>query len=276
MREIGEMEERPTNPSIAALREIVFPPEVRNRRAEHWTGTLYMRRVSVYFTWLVVRTPMTANHVTGLMVLVGFLAGPALLLPGLWGPLVAFLLAQFQMYLDCVDGEVARWRSTFGAKGIFLDAVGHYVAEGSIALFLGVRVANSFRAEGNQGDWYRYVAIGALFMAGVWMNKALNALVAVARLRAGFGDIPESTVARRPSPASFVGRLRSLARFVPMHRLYHSIELTMVTLAVSLIAAFSGLGMTLERWYVVVMTVSVWVVTVGHFLAIWKSSRLEA
>ena len=113
---------RPASPTLEELRRVVQPDAVMSRAiAEHWTGTLYMRRLSVHLTWLLVRTPISANGVTSLMIVAGFLAGPALLLPGIWGPLLAALLAQFQMFLDCSDGEVARWRRTMSPKGIFLD-----------------------------------------------------------------------------------------------------------------------------------------------------------
>ena len=78
-------EPRPKNPTRAQLRQAVQPDEVMARAAEHWTGTLYMRRLSVNLTYLLVRTSITANGVTVLMILFGVLAGPALLLPGIWG-----------------------------------------------------------------------------------------------------------------------------------------------------------------------------------------------
>ena len=130
--------QRPTRPTLEELRAVVQPPEVLGRAtAEHWTGTLYMRRFSIHLTRLLLRTPITANGVTVLMIIAGVLAGPALLLPGLWGPLLAVLLTQVQMLVDCSDGEVARWRGTSGPRGPFLDQIGHYPAEGSIGLFLG-------------------------------------------------------------------------------------------------------------------------------------------
>ena len=45
------------------------------------------------------------------------------------------------MLLDCCDGEVARWRQTSSPRGVYLDRVGHYVAECGIAVALGIRAA---------------------------------------------------------------------------------------------------------------------------------------
>ncbi|PMC99290.1 transferase, partial [Brevibacterium paucivorans] len=59
---------RPKNPTLEQLRAVAQPPEVRARKnAEHWTAELYLRHISIYLTALLVRTPITANGVTGLM-----------------------------------------------------------------------------------------------------------------------------------------------------------------------------------------------------------------
>ena len=61
---------RPANPTIAELREITQPPVVRTRAgAEHWVASLYLRDLSPYLTRGLLRTGISANGVTGLMVL---------------------------------------------------------------------------------------------------------------------------------------------------------------------------------------------------------------
>lgn len=258
----------PTSPSLAELRAVVQPDWVFARSAEHWTGTLYMRRLSIYLTWLLVRTPISANGVTVLMIVAGGLAGPALLLPGIWGPAVAVLLAQLQMYLDCCDGEVARWRRTSSPRGIFLDQLGHYVAEGSIGLFLGLATAVHL----NGGFDWRFAFVGALLMAGIWFNKSLNMMVTLARTNAGLPKLADEPGVRRIVGRSLLARLRALAQYVPLHRVFHSIELTLVTLVVALVALAVPM---VWPGYLVVLVVFIWVVSLGHLLAIWKSSRLE-
>ena len=264
------MTARPAAPTLGELRAVVQPDWVMERSAEHWTGTLYMRRLSIYLTWLLVRTPITANGVTWLMIIAGGLAGPALLLPGLWGPLVAALLAQVQMLLDCCDGEVARWRETMSPRGIFLDQIGHYVAEGSIGAFLGVSVA--FTGFGAPVDW-RFMFIGAALAAGIWFNKSLNMMVTLARTNSGLERLPDQPAVRAISGGSLLARLRRVSRFVPFHRMFHSIELTLVSLAVAVVALFIP---AVWPWYVVALAVLIWPVIVGHFIAIWMSPRLAA
>lgn len=269
---------RPDKPTLEELRRVVQPDSVMSRAtSEHWTGTLYMRRLSAHFTWLLVRTPISANGVTFLMIIAGFLAGPALLLPGIWGPLLALLLAQLQMFLDCSDGEVARWRQTMSPKGIFLDQTGHYVAEGSIGLFLGIKAAGILAAgdAASVTDW-QFVVLGALLMGGIWFNKALNAMVVLARTNSGLDKLPDTAGVRQISGGGAMAAARRVARFVPFHRIFHSIELTLVSFVVGIVALFFADTAVVWRVYVAALTVLIWVVVVGHFVAIWKSPRLRA
>lgn len=268
---------RPRHPTVDQVRSVVHPPEVTDRsNAEHWTSARYLRRLSVYLTTVLVRTPISANAVTILMILAGFLAGPALLLPGLWGPLVAVLLTQLQMLLDCSDGEVARWRQTSSARGVFLDQVGHYAAEGSIGLFLGLRAASFLGgAEPDPVRSWQYAFAGAVLMAGIWLNKSLNLMVTHSRVSAGLGRLPDAPESRAVPHTSLLGQLRRAARFVPFHRLFHSVELTLLTFVVAVLTAGWSEPLTVQRIFVVVLAAAIWVVIAGHVTAIWLSRRLD-
>src|SRR3954469_25341312 len=161
--------ESPAWPSIARLREVTQPPAIRGRRnAEHWTGDLYMRRISPYLTRVLLRAGLSANAVTALMIVTGSASGFALLIPGLWGAVLAVLLTQLQMLLDASDGEVARWRGTSSPLGIFLDRVGHYLAESLIPIALGVRAAGGLDDLADGG--YGWTTLGALLAVVIVLN----------------------------------------------------------------------------------------------------------
>jgi phosphatidylglycerophosphate synthase len=265
--------DRPSRPTIAELREITQPPSVRGRRnAEHWTGDLYMRQISPYLTRVLLRAGLTANAVTVLMILSGAASGFALLIPGLGGALLAVVLTQLQMLWDASDGEVARWRGTSSALGIFLDRVGHYLAESLLPLGLGVRAAGGLD-ELADGDGYGWTLLGALLAVVILLNKALNDIVHVARSVAGYPRVTddESTTAPR---ASGLARLRRLARFVPFHRLYHSIELSLLILVAAVVDLVTG-DLTGTRVLLVVLLPAALLAVAGHFLAIVTSSRLR-
>ncbi len=265
-------EQRPARPTIAQLREITQPPAVRGRRtAEHWTGDLYMRGVSPYLTRVLVRTPISANGVTWLMILSGWLAAVGLLVPGLVGAVLGVLLTQLQMLWDACDGEVARWRGTSSPVGIFLDKVGHYTVETLIALALGIRAAGGV---GAVGEHLGYVTLGALLAWLLCLNKALNDMVHAARAAAGLTRLPDSAAVARPR-SGLLDRLRSAARFVPFHRIYHSIELSLIILAAAIADAVVG-DLTVTRVLVTVLVPLAALSVVGHFVAIVSSRRLRA
>jgi phosphatidylglycerophosphate synthase len=266
--------ERAGWPTIAELREVTQPPTIRGRRvAEHWTGDLYMRRISPYLTRMLVRAGFTANAVTALMIVSGAASGFALLVPGLWGALLAVALTQLQMLWDASDGEVARWRGTSSPLGIFLDRVGHYLTESLIPLALGVRAAGGLD-DVVAGRGLGWTTLGAVLAVVIVLNKSLNDMVHVARAMAGVPRVAddESTTAPR---VSGLARLRRLARFVPFHRLYHSIELTLIILVAAAVDLATG-DLTGTRWLLVLLVPASLLAVAGHFVAIVSSSRLRA
>ena len=93
--------ERPPRPSIVQIREVCQPPAITGRRnSEHWVADVYLRDISPYLTRLLLRTSITANQVTWLMIATGASAAFALLIPGLPGGILAALMGQMQMLWD--------------------------------------------------------------------------------------------------------------------------------------------------------------------------------
>lgn len=255
-------------PTIAELRAVTQPPAVRGRRnSEHWTADLYQRQISPYVTRVLIATAITANGVTVLMILTGAAAGAALLIPGLVGGLLAAVLGQLQMLWDCCDGEVARWRQTSSPVGFFLDKLGHTVAESAIPLALGVR------ADGGLGSVGGWTTLGAVLAVLVLVNKSLNDAVHLARSANGLPRLQDRAEEAAPRVSS-VRRLRSLARFVPFHRVFHSVEMTLVALVAAVADAALG-GLDATRLLVAVLVPVAGLTIVGHLLAILTSSRLR-
>ncbi|SFR74704.1 CDP-alcohol phosphatidyltransferase [Agromyces sp. CF514] len=258
--------------SIAELRAVAQPPEVRGRRnAEHWTASLYLRNLSPYLTWLLLRTRISANAVTGIMILVGWSTAAALLIPGVWGALLAVVLGQLQMLVDCCDGEVARWRRTSSPAGVFLDKVGHYSTEALIPLALGIRAAAyplEFPAD------FLFTTLGALLALVIVLNKALNDMVHVARANAGLTRLADTHGETAPR-GGLVAKLRKAARFVPFHRLYHSVELTLIVFAASLVGLVFGQPLV-DRIVLVALVPLAILAVIGHFVAIMASNRVRS
>ena len=263
------MDGRPT--SIEQLREVTQPPEVRLRaNAEHWTASLYLRDLSPYLTWMLLKTSISANGVTGLMILVGWSTAAALLVPGIGGAVLALVLGQLQMLVDCSDGEVARWRNTRSPAGVFLDKVGHYSTEALIPIALGIRAAGwplELPAD------FAWTTAGFALALVIVLNKALNDMVHVARANAGLARLSDRKGEAEPSQR-LVARLRRLARFVPFHRLYHSVELTMLAFATAVIGLFLP-ALVAERWLLLILLPFAVLALGGHFVAIMASKRVR-
>ena len=258
-------------PTIAEIRRVCQPPAVRGRRnSEHWVADVYLRDISPYLTRLLLRTPITANQVTWLMVLTGMGAAGALLIPGLPGAMIAALLGQLQMLWDCCDGEVARWRGTTSPAGVFIDRVGHYTTEGLIPIALGLRAAGFPEAGWLTTPW---PFLGALLAVVILYNKSLNDMVHVSR---AYNDLPrlaESAEVSQPR-RSGLRRLRGLVRFVPFHRAYHSVELTLLALVAAVIDVFlDDLGAT--QFLIAALLVLGVITVIGHLIAIVSSNRLR-
>ncbi len=252
---------RPSRPTIAQIREVSQPISVTGRpTSEHWIADLYQRRISPYLTRVFLRTPITANGVTWLMILVGASIGPALLIPGWQGIAIALVLSHLQMLIDCCDGEVARWRETKSPMGIFLDKLGHYVAEGLIPICFGLRLA----------DWPResitnsiFPFLGALLAILVIVNKGLNDAVHVARAFSGLPKIQDKSGINMPTKG-ILRKARKVFNFIPAQRIFHSVEFTMY------VAIFGTLNESLE----IALGIALFV-TVGHIAAIVSSAKLR-
>jgi phosphatidylglycerophosphate synthase len=250
---------------------VTQPPEVRLRRnAEHWTAHLYLRDISPYLTWLFLKTSISANGVTWLMILTGWATAAALLIPGLWGAALALLLGQLQMLIDCCDGEVARWRRTSSPVGHFLDAVGHYSTETLIAIAIGVRAA---AYPISTPDDYRWLLLGMTLALIIVLNKALNDMVRVARASSGLAksDTAEAAVPR----SSFLAFARRIVRFFPFNRIFHSVELTIIVFITAIVGLFIGSPFA-DKLLLAILVPLAALTIIGHFVAILSSRRLSA
>jgi phosphatidylglycerophosphate synthase len=259
----------PARPSLAELRAVCQPPERMARRSgEHWAGLLYMRRVSLRVTRVLVGTRVTPNQLTSLMTVSGAATGPLLLIPGAGGAVLAALAMQGYLLLDCVDGEVARWKRMSSLTGVYLDRIGAYLAEAS--LFVGA----GFRADRLHPGGY--ALLGVVAALGAVLIKAETDLVEVARYHGGRPQLRDDGVAQTPRSVA-TARARRIAAALRFHRLIGGIEASLVLLLVGIVdaARASGDGVTFTRVAVAVFAVIALVQLVLHLVSILASSRLR-
>ena len=256
------MTSRPVNPTVAQIREISQPISVTGRsNAEHWVADLYLRRISPYLTRILLKTPITANGVTYLMILTGLSISGALLIPGTTGILLALFLSQLQMLWDCCDGEIARWRQTQSPKGVFLDRVGHYLTESLIPIAFSLRLMGW--PEKEITDW-RIPFLGALISIFILLNKAFNDIVHVSRAFAALPKLSDSKESSTPT-SGWLRIAKAPFKVFAVQRLFHSVEMTIIIAIVGDRQAVVKLGLYLAIF-----------VTVGHLVAILGSRKFEA
>jgi hypothetical protein len=275
-------------PTIEELRTVTQPEHVRSRAAaEHWVAHAYLRQISPYLTRPLLAAGLSANAVTWLMITAAAASAIATTWVGLAGAVLAALLVQLQMLLDCSDGEVARWRGTSSPVGVYLDRVGHYVAECGIALALGIRVARSGgfgsgpQIVADSGSWGGLLAaladpalfLGALLALLVALNKVENDLVHVSRGQAGMVAMKDAEQVRVPS-VGLVRSLRRVARVLPFHRVFHSVELSLLVLVAAVIDVVVD-STVATRGLLLGLVVAVAVTVVGHLVAVLSSARLR-
>jgi phosphatidylglycerophosphate synthase len=258
--------QRPQRPTIAELREVTQPPSVRTRAgAEHWVAALYLRDISPYLTRVLLRAGFSANGVTWLMIATAALAALVTAWPTLLAAVLVVLLCQLQMLLDCCDGEIARWKETYSPRGVYLDRVGHYTAECGIAVGIGVRVGGP--ELGNA-----WVSLGLLLALLIALNKVENDLVHVSRHYAGLPQVQDAEAVKIPT-GGLLRTARRLARIVPFHRVFHSVELSLLVL----VAAIADLWLDglATQWLLIGLVCAAAVTVVGHLVAVLSSSRLR-
>jgi phosphatidylglycerophosphate synthase len=224
-------------PSIAELRAETQPDWLLARPgAEHWAGRLYMRRLSPYLTRLILPTPLPANGVTALLIPAGLLGALCLTLDGFWTAVLAVLLIQLQLLLDCSDGEVARWRKQFSPIGVYVDQLAHYSTEAAIPAALGVR------ADGGWDSIAGWTALGLLTSVLILFLKSETHLVQYA--------------------------------LQPSFRPFQAVEASLLALAAAVVDALVD-GLDGTRILVVALAAAAGVAVVGHLAAILASGRLK-
>jgi phosphatidylserine synthase len=259
-----------SRPSLAELREVAQPPTTLHRTSgEHWAGVLYMRRVSIYLTRLLVPTRVTPNGVTVVMLVCGLAAAAVLMVPSVWAAVGVVLIVQLQELLDCTDGELARWRGQNSPVGIYLDRISHYVTDSGLAVAVGVSAA------GGPTHLNGWTTIGLGTGMLVLLSKAETDLVHMARATAGLPPVADTAAVAAPRRPGLVATARRAARKMPFNRALLAIEMSVLALLAAIGDAVSGTRLGFRTLDVTLLAIG-GIVVVGHLLAILSSSKLRA
>ncbi len=106
-------------PTIKNLKKVIGRPNEIDPYAKY-----IIRPISIWFTWVFVRTPLTANHITIIQEISGII-GAVLFVYGRF--VLGAIFLQLGFIMDNSDGEVARWKKQQSEQGKFLDLIGHMI-----------------------------------------------------------------------------------------------------------------------------------------------------
>lgn len=227
-----------------------------------------MREISLRCDRYLVNTRITPNQLTYLMTVAGALAAPALLVPGITGAVLGVVMVQLYLLLDCVDGEIARWRKQYSMAGVYLDRVAAYLCDAAVLVGFGLRAADLWGS--GRIDWL-WAFLGTLAALGAILIKAETDLVGVARHQQGLAPVKESASEPRSSGMALARRAAAALKF---HRLVLGIEASLLILVLAIVDSVRG-DLLFSRIGVAVLAGIALLQTLLHLVSILASSRLK-
>ena len=204
------------------------------------------RRLSIHLTAVLLRTPVTLNQVSLLMIAAA-IAGAALCVPNdLRVNLVGAAVLYLSFLLDKVDGEMARWRGQPSVIGILLDRFHHRLAEPLLFLAVGVRAWQV------TGSTVPVIAALASMLAAniIEETQQLPAFIATKHAR----ETRSWPVARR-TPSAGLLRVAAVMRVLKTFRMF----LTLIPIVLAVYAAEALLGRSLSTGFLITSASALWV-----------------
>ena len=120
--------------SLKELNKIVQKPNYKT--VGNWMVRNITRDMALPLTWVLLHTPVSANGVTFISLIVG-MSGCVLLSLGTESCfLCGAIFLQLWYLFDHVDGQIARYRKQASVTGIFFDYITHHIIH--IGVFIGI------------------------------------------------------------------------------------------------------------------------------------------
>lgn len=124
---------------VESLKELNKICQKQNYKTQgNWMVRNVLRDAALPLTWVLLHTPISANQVTLIALMIGIL-GEFLFIGASPGAFLAgALFLQLWYLLDHVDGQIARYRKTATLSGRYFDFLMHHIIHGVLYFFLGV------------------------------------------------------------------------------------------------------------------------------------------
>ena len=101
----------------------------KGRTKKDWWHSIF-RFFSRYITWVLVKTPITANFITITGLLIGLTGLLFISVGNKLFIIIGFILLYIYYISDEVDGEVARYKKQTSLRGIYYDEIAHLFFQG--------------------------------------------------------------------------------------------------------------------------------------------------
>ena len=111
---------------------------------DNWYDRYFIRKISICITKLLLRTEVTANQISGLSILIGIIAGIFFVFGNYWYTLAGALVLVLSNIVDCVDGEIARYRKSASIAGKYIESLNDYIVHPFIFVCISFGLYNIF------------------------------------------------------------------------------------------------------------------------------------
>lgn len=143
--------------------------ELREKTSSKRRGYVYnvIDYLAYYPAKLFLYTPITPNQITLLWIVIQIISALFLISGEYIITLVALLIFQSMFILDCSDGIVARYKKQYSLNGIYLDHLGHYIADPLLLICFSMGVFNQYQSP-------IYLLFGLIAAISFLLNKAIT------------------------------------------------------------------------------------------------------
>ena len=115
-----------------------------HRTHDTWYDRLFVRKIAILITWVLIHTPITANQVTFIHTILVIFGAGLFFMNNQTYNIIGSVLILLGFLLDRVDGQVARYRKKMSNKGYFLDYFGHFLSRA--IFFSGISISYYLRS----------------------------------------------------------------------------------------------------------------------------------
>jgi phosphatidylglycerophosphate synthase len=154
---------RPDVIKLSDIKNSLSPEKKKIDKMDLWVF-LCIRPLSFYFTWFFLKLGFTSNMTTILSTVISIIGSVLLIVDDWTIQIIGAVIINLWIVLDCVDGNIARYKRQSSVFGEFLDGLSGYVFTSVLYTSMGVSV---FLFENHHFDLlndekWLYVLIGCL------------------------------------------------------------------------------------------------------------------